>query len=56
MSIAVRKYKVVAHDKNGNLVCNGITTDESIAISVWEKLKENGYETRLYDIIPVVGY
>ena len=56
MSIAVTKYKVVACDKNGNLVCSGITIDEGIADSVGEKLRENGYEVRLYDIIPVIGF
>ena len=56
MSIAVTKYKVVARDKNGNLVCSGIVTDEDIVDSVGEKLRENGYEVRLYDIIPVIGF
>lgn len=56
MSIAVTKYKVVAHDRNGNLVCSGITADEDIANSIGEKLRENGYEVRLYDIIPVIGF
>ena len=56
MSIAITKYKVVARDKNGNIVCSGITTNEDATDSVSEKLRENGYEVRLYDIIPVVGF
>jgi hypothetical protein len=56
MSIAITKYKVVARDKNGNLVCSGVTTDEDVVDSVGEKLRENGYDVRLYDIIPVIGF
>lgn len=56
MSIAITRYKVVAHDKNGNLVCSGVTTNEDIADSVGEKLRESGYEVRLYDIVPVIGF
>lgn len=56
MSIAITKYKVVARDKNGNLVCSGITDNEDVVNSIGEKLRENGYEVRLYDIIPVIGF
>lgn len=56
MSIAITRYKVVVYDRNGNIVCSGITIDEDIADSVGEKLRENGYEVRLYDIIPVIGF
>lgn len=56
MSIAITRYKVVAYDRNGNIVCSGITDNEDVVNSVGEKLRENGYEVRLYDIIPVIGF
>lgn len=56
MSIAITRYKVVAYDRNGNIVCSGITDNEDVVNSIGEKLRENGYEVRLYDIIPVIGF
>lgn len=56
MSIAITRYKIVAYDRNENIVCSGITDNEDIADSVGEKLRESGYEVRLYDIIPVIGF
>lgn len=56
MSIAITRYKIVAYDRNENIVCSGITNNEDIADSVGKKLRENGYEVRLYDIIPVIGF
>ena len=56
MSIAITKYKVVARDKDGNIVCQGITTNEDVMIAVAVELRKNGYDVRSYDIIPVVGF
>lgn len=56
MSIAITKYKVVARDKDGNIVCQGITTNEDAMIAVAVELRKNGYDVRSYDIIPVVGF
>ena len=56
MSIAITKYKVVARDKDGNIVCQGITTKEDAMIAVAVELRKNGYDVRSYDIIPVVGF
>ena len=56
MSIAITKYRVVAYDKDGNTVCQGITTNEDAMIAVAVELRKNGYDVRSYDIIPVVGF
>lgn len=56
MSIAITKYRVVARDKDGNIVCQGITTNEDAMIAVAVELRKNGYDVRSYDIIPVVGF
>ena len=54
MSIAITKYKVVARDKDGNIVCQGITTNEDAMIAVAAELRKNGYSVGCYDIIPTV--
>lgn len=56
MSIAITKYRVVAYDKNGNLVCRGITENEDAMIAVAAELRKNGYDVSCYDIIPTVGF
>lgn len=56
MSIAITKYKVVALDKDGNIVCRGITKNEYAMIAVAAELRKNGYDVRCYDIIPTVGF
>lgn len=56
MSIAITKYKVVASDKDGNIVCRGITENEDAMIAVAAELRKNGYDVRCYDIIPTVGF
>ena len=56
MSIAITKYRVVAYDKNGNLVCQGITENEDAMIAVAAELRKNSYDVRCYDIIPTVGF
>ena len=54
MSIAITKYRVVARDKDGNIVCQGITKNEDAMITVAAELRKNGYNVSCYDIIPVV--
>ena len=54
MSIAITKYRVVACDKDGNTVCQGITENEDALIVVAAELRKNGYVVRCYDIIPTV--
>ena len=56
MSIAKTKYRVVACDKDGNTVCQGITENEDALIAVVEELRKNSYDVRCYDIIPTVGF
>ena len=56
MSIAITKYKVVACDKDGNIVCRGITKNEDAMIAVAAELRKNDYDVRCYDIIPTVGF
>lgn len=56
MSIAITKYRVVACDKDGNTVCQGITENEDASTTVAAELRKNGYVVRCYDIIPVVGF
>ena len=56
MSIAITKYKVVACDKDGNIVCRGITKSEDAMIAVAAELRKNDYDVRCYDIIPTVGF
>lgn len=56
MSIAITKYKVVARDKDGNLVCQGISENENAVDAVAAELRKNGYVVRLYDIIPTIGF
>lgn len=56
MSIAITKYRVVARDKNGNIVCQGITENEDAMIAVAAELRKNGYNVSCYDIIPTVGF
>lgn len=56
MSIAITKYKVVACDKDDNIVCRGITKNEDAMIAVAAELRKNGYDVRCYDIIPTVGF
>ena len=56
MSIAITKYRVVAYDKDGNIVCQGITKNEDAMIAVAEQLRKNGYVVRCYDVIPTVGF
>lgn len=56
MSIAITKYRVVACDKDGNTVCQGITENEDALTTVAAELRKNGYVVRCYDIIPVVGF
>lgn len=53
MSIAITKYRVVARDKDSNIVCQGITKNEDAMIA---ELSKNGYNVRSYDIIPTVGF
>lgn len=54
MSIAITKYRVVAYDKDGNTVCQGITKNEDAMIAVAVELRKNGYDVRCYDIIPMI--
>ena len=54
MSIAITKYRVVARDKDGNLVCQGITKNEDAMIAVAAELRKNGYNVSCYDIIPMI--
>ena len=56
MSIAITKYRVVARDKDGNTVCQGITENEAAADAVAAELRKNNYDVRCYDIIPTVGF
>lgn len=56
MSIAITKYRVVAYDKDGNTVCQGISENENDVDAVAAELRKNGYDVRCYDIIPVVGF
>ena len=56
MSITITKYRVVACDKDGNIVCQGITENEDTLIAVVEELRKNSYDVRSYDIIPTVGF
>ena len=56
MSIAITKYKVVACDKDDNIVCRGITKNEDAMIAVAVELRKNGYDVRCYDIIHTVGF
>lgn len=56
MSIAITKYRVVARDKDSNIVCQGITKNEDAMIAVAAELSKNGYDVRSYDIIPTVGF
>ena len=56
MSIAITKYIVVARDKDGNTVCQGITENENEQIAVAAELRKNCYDVRCYDIIPTVGF
>ena len=56
MSIAITKYRVVARDKDGNIVCQGITKNEDAMIAVAAELRKNGYNVSCYDIIPTVGF
>ena len=56
MSIAITKYRVVAYDKNGNLVCQGITKNEDVMTAVAAELRKNGYDVSCYDIITTVGF
>ena len=56
MSIAITKYRVVACDKDGNLVCQGITENENAVDAVAAELRKNGYDVSCYDIIPTVGF
>lgn len=56
MSIAITKYRVVARDKDGNLVCQGISENESAVDAVAAELRKNGYVVRCYDIIPTIGF
>ena len=56
MSIAITKYKVVACDKDDNIVCRGIIKNEDAMIAVAAELRKNGYDVRSYDIIPTVGF
>lgn len=54
MSIAITKYRVVARDKDGNIVCQGITKNEDAMIAVAAELRKNCYNVSCYDIIPTV--
>lgn len=56
MSIAITKYRVVARDKDGNTVCQGISENESAVEVVAAELRKNGYDVRCYDIIPTIGF
>ena len=56
MSIAITKYKVVARDKDGNIVYQGITTNEDAMIAVAVELRKNVYDVGCYDIISTVGF
>ena len=40
MSIAITKYKVVARDKDGNIVCQCITANEDAMIAVAAELRK----------------
>lgn len=55
MSIAITMYKVVARDKDGNIVCKGISENENAVDAVAAELRKNGYVVRCYDIIPTIG-
>ena len=54
MSIAITKYRVVARDKYGNTVCQGITEKEDAMIAVAAEFRKNGYNVSCYDIIPMI--
>lgn len=56
MSIAITKYKVVAYDKDWNIVCQGVTFSEDAMTAVAAELRKNDYVVRCYDIIPIVGF
>ena len=56
MSIAITKYRVVARDKDGNIVCQGISENENAVDEVAAELRKNGYDVRCYDIIPTIGF
>ena len=56
MSIAITKYRVVARDKDDNIVCQGISENENAVDAVAAELRKNGYDVRSYDIIPTVGF
>lgn len=43
MSIAITKYRVVARDKDGNIVCQGISENENAVDAVAAELRKNGY-------------
>ena len=54
MSIAITKYRVVACDKDGNIIYQGITKNEDTMIAVAAQLRKNCYSVHCYDIIPTV--
>lgn len=47
MSIAITKYRVVARDKDGNIVCQGITKNEDAMIAVAAELRKMAI---MYDV------
>ena len=48
------EYKVLAWDKNNNLVCKGTTYDEDAVINMAAELRKGGYEVRTTERLPVV--
>ena len=56
MSIAITKYRAVACDKDGNLVCQGISENENAVDAVAAELRKNDYDVRRYDIIPTIVF
>lgn len=51
MSIAVTKYKLLAY-KGEVLVARAITENETQIEKLADELRKNGYEVKLYDIVP----
>lgn len=48
------EYKVLAWDKNGNLVCKGTTYNEDAVTNIAAELRKGGYEVRSTEKLPVV--
>ena len=46
-SVGKKWYWIEALDKDGNLVCNGLTKNYFTATQVFQKLRENGYTVHI---------